>query len=59
MRKNDGVFVLFFDLVDGYMVVTQDHMAVAFWGPCFFRAFAFGTRTGRLDRGNFWSLNQC
>lgn len=48
MRQNDGSFVFFFDLADGYMVVTHDDMAIAFWGLPLFYAFAFGTRTGRL-----------
>lgn len=54
-------FCSFSDLADGYMVVTQVRMAIVFWG--FFLllllAFAFGTRTGRLDKDNFRSLNQC
>lgn len=49
MRQNDGVLFFSFDLADGYMVVTHDHMAVAFFGASpFFHALAFGTRIGRL-----------
>lgn len=53
-------FCSFYDLADGYMVVTQVRMAIVSWGFFFLLlAFAFGTRTGRLDRDNFGSLNEC